>query len=481
MMKRHLTTTLAALAAILLVAGVAAAQATGSADFTRYVALGDSLTHAFSSGGVVDAVQVNSYPALIARQAGAPDFQQPLISQPGIPPLLALQSLVPGPVIVPRSASPGAPTNLNLPRPYNNLGVAGFRVRDVVASVTGNPLIDTVLRGLGTPLQQAAALQPTFATVFIGNNDVLAAATSGRVIEGVTLTPLTQFTADYRAIITTLRGLGAEVVVATIPRVTALPFVTTIPPVVVNPATQEPVLVGGQPVPLIGPSGPLTLADRVLLTASSLLAQGIGIPAALGGSGQPLPDGVVLSASELATIEARRSAFNDVIRGAATDFGARVVPVAEIFDDVAANGYAVGGGIEYFTDFLTGGIFSYDGVHPTPFGYALLANGFIDAINLGFSASIPQVDLFPFVFGPEGSAGATVPVTGAASVVFSAAAYESLRSGLRVPSQEQLDRLGDRRGPRGAGPGAGPAAPIRPRSDPELPERPGLGRERGRP
>lgn len=475
-MNRRSASTALLLVALLLSAGAAAAQSTGSADFSRYVAIGDSLTHGYASGGVVSTVQVNSYPALIARQAGAPDFQQPLISAPGIPPLLQLVSLVPGPVISPRAASPGAPTNLNLPRPYNNLGVSGFRVHDVVATVTGNGLIDTVLRGQGTALQQAAFLQPTFATVFIGNNDVLAAATSGRVIEGVTLTPLAQFRADYRTIVSTLRAVGAKVALATIPGVTAIPFVTTIPPVVVDPATRQPVRIGGQLVPLIGPNGPLSLADRVLLTASGLLAQGIGIPAALGGHGN-LPDDVVLNAAEVAAIEARRAQYNDVIRQAATDFGGVVVPIDAIFADAAAHGVGIGGNIEYTTAFLTGGLFSYDGVHPTPIGYAVLANAFIDAINGGFSASIPAVDYYPFVFGPEGSAGATTPVTSSASFVFTAAAEASMRSWLRIPTKAQLDRLGQ---PREGGPGGdipGPATEPggRPTDEPRQPARPGRG------
>ena len=475
-MKRIATRTVLVLALLVLVAGGAAAQSTGNADFTRYVAIGDSITHGYASGGVVSTVQVNSYPALIARQAGAPDFQQPLISEPGIPPLLALVSLVPGPVIAPRSASFGHPTNLNLPRPYNNLGVAGFRVHDVLATVTGNGLIDTVLRGQGTALQQAAALHPTFVTVFIGPNDVLAAATSGRVIDGVTLTPLAQFTADYRTIISTLRGLGANVAVGTIPAVTSLPFVTTIPPVVVDPATREPVRINGQLVPLIGPNGPLSLADRVLLTASSLLAQGVGVPAALGGHGN-LPDDVVLNAAEVAAIEARRAQYNAAIRQAATDFGAVVVPIDQAFASLAANGFGVGGGIEYTTDFLTGGIFSYDGVHPTPMGYAILANVFIDAINAGFNASIPDVDLYPFVFGPEGSAGATVPVTGASNFVFTAAAESSFRFWMGIPTKQQLDAAQRRRHPD-PGTGGGPAPPSGPRVDPgssPRPPRPGHG------
>jgi lysophospholipase L1-like esterase len=459
-MTRWLTRSAAALAALLSVAGVAAAQSAGSADFSRYVALGDSLTHAFSSGGVVNSVQVVSYPALIARQAGALDFQQPLISEPGIPPLLALQSLSPGPVIVPRSATPGAPTNLNLPRPYNNLGVSGFRVHDVLATVTANPLVDTVLRGIASPLQQAAALQPTLVTLWIGNNDVLAAATSGRVIEGVTLTPVPQFRDDYAAILDTLRALGADVVAATIPAVTALPFVTTIPPVVVNPATREPVLVNGQPVPLLGPDGPLAPGDRVLLTASPLLAQGIGIPRPIG-SGLPLPDDVVLDAEEVAEIAARQGAYNIVIRAESRNRGVAVVPIDEIFDDIVANGFGVGGNIVYTTDFLTGGLFSYDGVHPTPFGYAVVANAFLETINEAFGASIPAVDLFPFVFGAPGSGGATEPVTGGvAAVVFTPAAYESLRFGLRVPPKEALDRIEQRRREREGGPGGGGGEPV---------------------
>src|SRR6202035_3443947 len=99
--------------------------------------------------------------------------------------------------------------------------------------------------------------------------------------------------------------------------------------------------------------------DHVLLTAAAELAKGIGIPAPLG-TGQPLTDDVVLDAQETATIEARLAAFHGI----------------------------------------TGGVFSYDGVHPTPFGYAFVANAFIDAINAKFGAQIPEADLSPFMFGP---------------------------------------------------------------------------------
>lgn len=400
-----------ALALILPLASIpAAAQPeTGTADFTRYVAIGDSLTAGFMSGGLGRTAQLNSYPFLIFRQATgqATGFEQPLVSDPGIPAVLELKSLAPL-SIGPKPGS-GQPQNLNLQRPYNNLGVPGADVHDAVATVTDNGgLHDLILRGLGTQLQQAIALNPTFATVWIGNNDVLGAALAGRVIEGVTITPVAQFEADYKTIVNALAGRGVELAIANIPEVTGIPFVTTIPFLLVNPATNQPVIVNGNVVPLIGPNGLLTPADRVLLTARAELAQGKGIPVALGGSGQPLSDGVVLSAAEIATITARIAAYNTIIRAEATRVGAAFVDVNAVFREVAANGIEVGG-LTFTENFLTGGVFSYDGVHPNAFGYAFTANLFIDAINGQFDGEIPLVNLFPFMFGTSRTRPADIP------------------------------------------------------------------------
>lgn len=434
---------------LLLVAGStvapALAQDTGSANFTSFVALGDSLTQGFSNGGVFEGVQVNSYPALIARQAGVGDgFEQPTVSAPGIPGLLQLQSL--RPLVIAPAPGNGSPTNLLLPQPYNNLAVSGFDTRDVLVTLTGNPIIDLTLRGLGPAIGQALALQPTFATVWLGNNDALGAATGG-VINDQTLTPLAQFEMDYRQVVGALAQAGAQVVVANIPNVTAIPFVTTLPPVLVDPATQQPVLVNGQPVPLIGVN-PAT--DRVLLSAQAALALGFGIPVALGGNGQPLPDSVVLSGSEIATISDRINGFNNVIQQAAGEIGAPVVDINGFFEDVVQNGIEIGG-VGYDVDFLTGGIFSYDGVHPTPLGYAVVANQFIDTINEAFGATIEPVNLFPFVLGPDGAAGATliVPPQGFTFTPEAAAQVVNLfqdpeASGGDEPAEEQPESSGVR-------------------------------------
>src|SRR4029078_2157599 len=103
-------------------------------DASRYVAIGDSLTAGFNSGGLVQDVQRNSYPALIFRQAtgASAGFEQPLVTRPGLPALLELRSRSP-PLLAPRAGS-GQPANLNLQRPYNNLAVPGARIHDLVAT-----------------------------------------------------------------------------------------------------------------------------------------------------------------------------------------------------------------------------------------------------------------------------------------------------------------------------------------------------------
>ena len=301
-----------ALAAFL---GAAAVRADAQTNFTTYVSVGDSLAAGFESGSLVETHQNRSVPALIARQAGVQGFQQPLVSEPGIPPELTLVSLVPVPVIAPKAATAGAPKNLALARPYNNLAVPGATSVDALTRTTdAGGLHDLILRGLGTQVQQAVALRPTAITLWIGNNDVLGAALRGRAIDGVTLTPTATFRATYGQIVAALKTTGAFIVAANLPDVTTIPFVTTIRPYVVNPTTGAPVLIGGARVPLIGPSGSLPSTALVTLAASTLLGQGIGIPTALGGTGAPLPDEVVLDPSEIAIIQDHVAANNQAIR-----------------------------------------------------------------------------------------------------------------------------------------------------------------------
>jgi lysophospholipase L1-like esterase len=386
-------------AAALLALG-SAQNVRAQANFQTFVTLGDSLAAGFSSGSLVETHQGNSVPALIARQAGAPSFEQPLITEPGLPPELHLVTLFPVPLIAPKAANGGSPANLNLPRPYNNLAVPGATSVDALTRVTdGGSFHDLILRGMGTQVQQAVALQPTFILLWVGNNDVLGAAVRGRAIDGVTLTPTATFRVVYGQIVADLRATGAQIVAANLPDVTTIPYVTTIAPGVVDPTTGQPVTVNGQTVPLIGPQGPITADTLVTLAASSRLALGVGIPTALGGQGTPLPDEVLLDPNEQAIIRDHVNANNDAIRDICGGAGIPVVDVNGLLGDVATEGRIVGG-IRLTSAYLSGGVFSYDGIHPTELGYALVANEWIDAIN-GAGGAVPHVNLQPFVFGTQ--------------------------------------------------------------------------------
>lgn len=416
-MRTRRRLTISILATLLAAVGAVSAQDvdTGTADFTTYVALGDSLTAGYWSSGLAETQQQSSYPLLLATQARGTSagFEQPTITEPGIPAQLQLTNL--SPLTIAPKPGIGAPSNLLLPRPYDNLGIPGANVEDVLTRLcddTGvffglvlrNQGCGTRLGGGATAIEQALSLEPTFATVWLGANDALRAATSGLVIEGVTLTPLASFDADYAAILGALHAAGVDVAVATIPDITTIPYVTTVPPAVE---------IGGTIVPLTGVTHPdpfdpgttvtrqLGAGDFVLLPAQSAIAMGAGLP-----GGPPLEDGLILDAVEAQVVRARVDAYNLAITSRAGEIGAAVADVAALFDRVASQGYVLGG-IDFTQAFLTGGIFSYDGVHPNPLGYGVVANEFIDAINARFGAYIPYADLSPFVLGGGGGGSQT--------------------------------------------------------------------------
>jgi lysophospholipase L1-like esterase len=363
------------------------------ANFNNYFSIGDSLAAGYSAGALVESHQATSVPALIARQAGVQTFQQPLIGEPGIPAELTLVSLLPNPLIAPKSATPGQPKNLGLARPYNNMAVPGATVVDAFTTTGNKGLHDAILRGRGTQVQQVAGSAPTFVTLWIGNNDVLGAAIAGRAIDGVTLTPTATFRAVYQQIVTALKNTGARIVAANLPDVTTIPYVTTIKPFLTSGG--QPVLVAGQTVPLLGPSGPLPASTLVTLAASALLAQGDGIPTALGGKGTPLPDEVLLDPSEVAIIRDHVTVNNQSIRDICAAAGIPVFDLNGLLTEVATTGRDIGG-VRLTASFLTGGVFGYDGVHPTDLGYAVLANEWIGVINAN-GGSLPLVDLGPYL------------------------------------------------------------------------------------
>ena len=74
--------------------------------FNRYVAIGNSLTAGFQSGGINDSTQLQSYAVLLAQQFQT-EFEVPLLNKPGCPPPLTnifTQETLGGPMAPPCAA-----------------------------------------------------------------------------------------------------------------------------------------------------------------------------------------------------------------------------------------------------------------------------------------------------------------------------------------------------------------------------------------
>jgi lysophospholipase L1-like esterase len=356
-----------------------------------------------------------SYPRLLAGQAGAgASFSQPLVAAPGISEpgsnegRIELLSLTPP--TIDRATPAGAPLNAGQAGPYGNLGVPGalgaeaLVARSRATSRTDNPFFDFVFRRMGTWAGQVAERDATFVTVWLGNNDVLGYVLSGGEDPGFP-TPAGEFSATYEALIEQLLATTDRVVLLNVPPVTIVPYLTLVPNVVVDTATLEPIPgPGGEPVPLLGPDGPLSPDDLVTLDAIERILDGGGIPVDMGGTGVPLPADVVLDAGEQQVARQAVAAYNQAIAETAALHGLAVVDVHAIVSDIDEHGLVVGDET-LTTDFLVGGLFSLDGVHPTCKGQGVIANALIETLEERFDVSFPRVSI-------AGLPGVTLTVDG---------------------------------------------------------------------
>ncbi|HUF13383.1 MAG TPA: SGNH/GDSL hydrolase family protein [Longimicrobiales bacterium] len=173
--------------------------------FQRYVALGNSLTAGYMSGGINDSTQRLAYPVVLAQRAGA-SFSIPSLAMPGCPPPLVgvLDTDETGATILERDrVSGGTSSSCALrsqpaPEVVQNVAVPGARMADAFdidrpGSAT-NPLTTLLLGGM-SQVEAMRRAQPTLVTSWLGNNDVLAGALRG---DPALMTPLDTF-AVYEA------------------------------------------------------------------------------------------------------------------------------------------------------------------------------------------------------------------------------------------------------------------------------------------
>jgi GDSL-like lipase/acylhydrolase family protein len=346
------------------------------ADLSRLVVVGDSLSAGFQNGSLLETQQPHGYASLVAQQARV-DLALPLIAAPGIPNVLRLVSAGPPPVIVRAPGTSPGRTNPGV-QPFN-LAVPGHDVQDALATRPDLPIDSITDLVLGLPgllggvsksqVEWAEALHPTTILLWIGNNDALGAATAA---DASLLTPVPAFEAAYGEVIDRLAATGAKLVVANIPDVTVVPFLTSAEDV----AAQLGIPISVLPSVLGIGAGDFVTPDAFPLIATHQV---------------PLPANVVLDAGEVAEIRAAIAAYNAFIAQKAKQHGAALVDIHATLERIQKRGIVIGG--QRLTTAFLGGLFSLDGIHPTNTGYAVIANRFIHALNRGFDAGIPRVPL----------------------------------------------------------------------------------------
>jgi lysophospholipase L1-like esterase len=419
----------------------------GSANFSKYVCLGNSLCAGYADGALYHNGQVYSIPNLVAGQlqmAGSGNFVQPLVtSEFGVAftgsgtklklgystDCRGVTSL--GPIADIGAEEPLGPVGYDV----NNFAVPGAKSFHLLAPHYGDPQGLMTYPPTANPyfyrfaktaassvLGDALTASPTFFLLWIGDNDVLSYALSGGTSD--TITSPSFFQLVMGDILQQLTAASAKGVIATIPDVTAIPYFNTIPynGLVLTQSEADSVNMAMTlyqlPYHYTAGANPFLVTDTtatnlfkvrqmkpgelVLLSIpqDSLKCVGMGIISRLTERPYPIPKKYFLSLSDISKIQATTTAYNQIISGLATNFKLGVVDMNTKLKELQSG--IVWDGISLNTTFVTGGVFSLDGIHLNPRGCALTANFIIDAINNTYKSTIPYVNVtnYPGVIFP---------------------------------------------------------------------------------
>lgn len=452
----------------------------GEADFSNYVALGNSLTAGYADNALYITGQENSYPNILAQQFSVvqetEEFRIPYVEDNAGGLLAAGQQITQNRMVLsiidgdtlPRVYTGMAPTTdivNSLDGYFNNMGVPGAKSFHLLAPnygdlaglqaepATANPYF---VRFASSPsvsvVEDAVAQDPTFFSLWIGNNDVLGYATAGGVDEDEITNPQ-YFAGVYSQLVESLTANGAEGVLLNIPNVTDVPFFTRVPvnaipldeqtAAMLNARFQgynEQILPGlaqmqvitmeemqqrqinftagqnyvtltddqltdisqiiqgppfnldAQTATMLGQLRQATTADLIPLTSSGVLGTTVGDdPTMINGVSVPLGDQHVLTAGEQVLVREATEAYNETIQSLAQANNLAFVDAAEMLSDVAGDGIRFDAGT-VTSDYVTGGAFSLDGIHLTPRGNAIIANRIIESINETYNSDVPKVN-----------------------------------------------------------------------------------------
>jgi hypothetical protein len=403
----------------------------GNADFTSYVAVGDSWTSGMADGSLYKSGQENSFPNILAGQfslVGGGEFKQPLMVDDygfGLATGTATPKLVMGykadckgvmglsPVYPDVEVDQDNFDPIGAAGPYNNISTPGLKsfYMGVAGMANLNPYYGRFASNPSNMiLQEIPLVNASFFTLWLGSYDVLSNAISGGLDP---LTSIQNFTGSMQVTLATLRANGAKGAVANIPDVLDAPFFHTIPYNALPLDQASADMLNGAYAGLNAIIKGAGSTDTLVFAAgaNALVIQDASLPWGMRqvksnelvllslpqdslkcggwGSQKPVPASFILDADEITSIQNATTEYNGVISTLADGTDVILVDMFSILKEMNA-GFAFDG-VKIGTKFVTGNFYSTDGLNPTPVGSAVLAYYFIEAINTGFGANLPQV------------------------------------------------------------------------------------------
>ena len=252
-------------------------------------------------------------------------------------------------------------------------------------------------------LQTVLDRQPSFFIAWPGKQDVLNWATNGG--HGKVLPDPADFRAELDRVLGDLTAGGAKGVLATIPDIGQLPYFTTIPARALTLSQSKAdslndiySLVGANVNFIAGDNGfivgdPTSTVGFRQLEADEYITLSVPLDSMkcyfMGVLFTLMPDRYTLIRPELAQLRSYVDAYNDAIRDLAIEYDLALADMEGFYSRLASG--VRFDGVDFTTEFVSGGYYSLDGLYPHPKGAALAANEFIEAINTHYGATVPPV------------------------------------------------------------------------------------------
>jgi lysophospholipase L1-like esterase len=375
--------------------------APGAEIFTSYVALGNSITAGYQSGGINDSTQRQSFARLLAAQMGT-QYHYASLAGRGCP--VPIQNGVTGELYL---KAPAGTCDLraasSVTDVLNNVAVPGARVLDPSSASTAatNALTSFILAGK-TQVQKALEARPTFATIWIGNNDVLQAGVTGMLAPTAGVSPgivstQAQFETSYDLMIKQLldSAPGLKGVLIGVVQVAGVPVLSRGGIIYNSPATFKAGLttLAGKSVAIdtnCNGGGAASLVNIPLLIQQIRAGAHPGVISCLPSTAYPAPIGsiFVLDPTEQATLGAAITGYNNYIKAKAAAIGFAYYDPNPLLAAQQATG-----AIPPLPDFSKptatfGTLISLDGIHPAAAAHRLIANDLIATINTTYHTSL---------------------------------------------------------------------------------------------